>query len=71
MEKEQANIMSFLLQHREMFNTDGEFCDFIVKSLQALARDLRGYNLELSVRQTIITERRSSRDWNYLKIGCE
>ena len=71
MENEYGELMAFLLQHRNMFDADDKFRGFVIESVRTLARDLKDLNVDLSIKPDAMSARPSSKDWNYLKIGCE
>ena len=71
MNKEYGELMTFLLQRRPTFEADDSFRSFVVESVRSLARDLRDLNVEISVKPEALSAKRSTRDWNTLKIGCE
>ena len=69
-EKTYGELMSFLLQRRRHHGTDDRFRAYVADSVQALARDLRDFGLEVSIekRATRSTARRPE---NSLSVGCE
>ena len=71
MEKEYGELMTLLLQHRHLFDADEKFRGFVIESVLTLARDLKDLNVDLSIKLDAMSARPSSKDWNYLKIGCE
>jgi hypothetical protein len=71
MENEYGELMTLLLQHRNMFDADDKFRGFVIESVRTLARDLKDLNVDLSIKPDAMSARPSSKDWNYLKIGCE
>ena len=71
MEKEYGELMSLLLHHRDLFDTDEKFRGFVIESVRTLARDLKDLNVDVSIKPDAMSARPSSTDWNYLKIGCE
>ena len=71
MENEYGELMSLLLQHRSMFDADDKFRGFVIESVRTLARDLKDLNVDISVKPDAMSAKPSSKDWNYLKIGCE
>jgi hypothetical protein len=71
MNRENGELMSFLLERRPMFDADEEFRGFVLESLRTFARDLRDINIEISLNQDSLRVGRPGRDWNSLKIGCE
>ena len=71
MDKEYGELMCVLLQHRDMFDADDKFRGFVIESVRMLARDLKDINVDISIKQDAMTAKPSSKDWNYLKIGCE
>ena len=71
MSKHCGELMAVLLEHRHMFDADDKFRGFVIESVRTLARDLKDLNIDISVKPDAMTARPSSRDWNYLKIGCE
>jgi hypothetical protein len=71
MDKECGELMTFLLQHRHMFDADDKFRGFVIESVRTLARDLKDWNVDISIKPDAMSTRPSSKDWNYLKIGCE
>ena len=71
MENEYGELMTLLLQHRNTFDADDKFRGFVIESVRTLARDLKDLNVDLSIKPDAMSARPSSKDWNYLKIGCE
>ena len=71
MEKEYGELMSLLLQRRDLSDTDEKFRGFVIESVRTLARDLKDLNVDLSIKPDAMSAKPSSKDWNYLKIGCE
>ena len=71
MEKEYGELMTSLLQHRDLFDADEKFRGFVIESVRTLARDLKDLNVDLSIKSDAMSAKPSSKDWNYLKIGCE
>ena len=69
-EKTYGELMSFLLQRRRHHGTDDRFKAYVAESVQALARDLRDFGLEVSIekRAARSTARRPE---NSLSVGCE
>lgn len=71
MVKEYGELMAFLLRHREKFEGDERFRGFVVESVRRFAQDLRDLNVEISIKPEALSAKKPTRDWNYLKIGCE
>ena len=71
MSKQCGELMAVLLEHRHMFDADDKFRGFVIESVRTLARDLKDLNVDMSVKPDAMSAKPSSRDWNYLKIGCE
>jgi len=71
MSKQCGELMAALLEHRHMFDADDKFRGFVIESVRTLARDLKDLNVDISIKPDAMTASPSSRDWNYLKIGCE
>ena len=71
MDKRYGELMAYLLEHRHMFDADDKFRGFVIESVLTLARDLKDLNVDISIKQDAMSARPSSKDWNYLKIGCE
>jgi|RhiMetdeSRZDD1v2_1073273.scaffolds.fasta_scaffold444140_1 hypothetical protein len=71
MEKEYGELMTLLLQRRDLSDTDEKFRGFVIESVRTLARDLKDLNVDLSIKPDAMSAKPSSKDWNYLKIGCE
>jgi hypothetical protein len=67
-----GKLMSYLMMERRNFETDDDFRRFVSESVAQLARDLRQFDIEVSVRPMTINARPSHHsDWNTLHIGCE
>ena len=71
MNRQYGELMTALLEHRDMFDADDKFRGFVIESVRTLARDLKDLNVDISIKPDAMIARPSSRDWNYLKIGCE
>ena len=71
MNGEYGELMSFLLERREMFDADEKFRGFVIESLRIFARDLKDLNVDIVLKQDLFNVRPPGRDWNSLKIGCE
>ena len=71
MSKQYGELMAVLLEHRRLFDADDKFRGFVIESVQILAHDLKDLNVDISVKLDVMSAKPSSRDWNYLKIGCE
>jgi hypothetical protein len=67
METKYGELMSVLLHNGEQRSSEAEFRTYLLESARRLSRDLRDFGIELSVHPVSA----KSRDWNYLKIGCE
>ena len=65
-------LMSQLLRERRNFESEEDFRGFITQEINQLAKDLRQFEIEVSVRPgTLNTRRRHHSDWNSLHMGCE
>ena len=71
MEKEYGELMNVLLRNRHLFDADDKFRGYVIESVRTLARDLKDLNVDLSIKSDAMSAKPSSKDWNYLKIGCE
>ena len=71
MKESYGELMSLLVRHRYRFASEEEFQAYIRQSIRDLASDLSDMGMEIRITADLYTPRRSSRDWNYLKIGCE
>ncbi|HSB08283.1 MAG TPA: hypothetical protein VLM38_02135 [Blastocatellia bacterium] len=67
MEMKYGQLMSLLLHNREHCASEAEFRTYLLESTRRLTQDLRDFGLEVVVRPLPA----KTRDWNYLKIGCE
>jgi hypothetical protein len=70
-EKNYGELMSFLLQRRRHHGTEDRFRTYVAESVQTLAKDLREFGLEVSIKQEPCGPAVTPRDFNYLTIGCE
>lgn len=66
-----GELMSFLIERKDRFDTDEKFRAFVIDSLRTFARDLRDMNVEITLKPDVFRIARPSGDWNSLKIGCE
>jgi len=66
-----GELMSLLARHRYRFASEEEFRAYIRQSIRDLASDLSDVGMEITIKSDRYAPRRSSSDWNYLKIGCE
>jgi hypothetical protein len=65
-------LMSCLLEQRDSSTTEDEFRSFLTDAVIELSRDLRSFDIELSVKSVRSNARpRNPRDWNSLHLGCE
>jgi hypothetical protein len=67
MERKYGELMSVLMTYRNSCASEAEFRSYLLESARQLSRDLRDFGVELSA----IPRAAKTRDWNYLKIGCE
>lgn len=70
-EKTYGELMSFLLQRRRHHGTDDRFRAYINESIQALARDLRDFGLEVSIEKRAGRPAVRRAELNSLSVGCE
>lgn len=70
-EKTYGELMSFLLQRRRHHGTEERFRAYVVESVQALARDLRDFGLEIAVEKQPPRPVVRHREVNSLNVGCE
>jgi len=64
-------LMTQLIQQRRN-RSDEEFRKFVADAVMELSRDLRDFDIEVSVNsKPLHPTQRNARDWNPLHIGCE
>lgn len=70
-EKTYGELMSFLLQRRRHHGTDDRFSAYVAESVQALARDLRDFGLEVAIEKRPARPATRRQELNSLSVGCE
>jgi len=70
-EKTYGELMSFLLQRRRHHGTDDRFRAYVTESVQALARDLRDFGLEVAIEKHPARPTARHQELSSLSAGCE
>jgi hypothetical protein len=71
MKKPYGELMGHLLRSQGRYPQKEEFCAFLRESVRTLARDLKEFDIELSLTPESKTAPSGGKDRNALKIGCE
>ncbi|MEN3336316.1 MAG: hypothetical protein V7641_5681 [Blastocatellia bacterium] len=71
MNKQYGELMGHLLRYQGRYPQETEFRAFLRESVRTLARDLKEFDIELSLTPELKAAQASNQDRNVLKIGCE
>jgi hypothetical protein len=71
MKKHYGELMGHLLRYQGRYPQEAEFRAFLRESVRTLARDLKEFDIELSLTPELKAAQAGNQDRNVLKIGCE
>jgi hypothetical protein len=71
MKKQYGELMGHLLRSQGRYPQAEEFRAFLRESVRTLARDLKEFDIELSLASESKAAQPGNQDRNALKIGCE
>jgi hypothetical protein len=71
MKKPYGELMGHLLRYQGRYPHEEEFRAFLRESVRTLARDLKEFDIELSLIPESKAAQSANQDRNVLKIGCE
>jgi hypothetical protein len=71
MKKAYGELMGHLLRSQGRYPREEEFRAFLRESVRTLARDLKEFDIELTLVPEVKAASAGSEDRNALKIGCE
>jgi hypothetical protein len=71
MKKSHGELMGHLLRYQGRYPQEEEFRAFMRESVRTLVRDLKAYDIELSLVPESKTAQASAANQKTLKIGCE
>ena len=71
MKKQYGELMGHLLRSQGRYPKEEEFCAFLRESVRTLARDLKEFDIELSLTPELKAAQAGNQERKALKIGCE